>query len=122
VITMPTFIRPARVDITESGSGLGQLAALVAAAAAAVAVVLFVLAHLVLIATGLTFAAAVTVVAVRWLRRFMVLDWAPRPYRPTLRPAVTVRAISAPRREAIEAPRAAPAQTRVNLTADRRVR
>jgi hypothetical protein len=98
------FNNPARVTIEGGGGGgLGQLAALVAVAAAAVAVVLFVIEHLALIAAGLVTAAIVTAVSVRLLHRFTLVQWAPRPYRGTLPAAVTIQAVSAPHRPAIEA-------------------
>jgi hypothetical protein len=99
-----TFIRPARVDITEGSNGLGQLIALAMAVAAAVAVVAFILAHLVFIAIGLAATAAVVLVSVRVLyRHATVIDWAPRPQRAAVT-AVTAEAIPAPQHAAIEAP------------------
>lgn len=97
---MPTFHNPVRVDVIESGSGFPW--ELLGGLTAAVAVVLFVLAHLVVIAVGLAVAAVVTVAAVRFLRRFMVVGWAPRTQRATLQASVAARAVSEPQRPAIE--------------------
>jgi hypothetical protein len=47
---MPTYIRPARVDITEGSSGIGGLVLIAAAVGAVAAVVAFIAAHIVLLA------------------------------------------------------------------------
>jgi hypothetical protein len=92
------------------GGGLASILALVPAALAAVAVAVFVLAHLVAIAAGVAVLAVVTLAAVLFLRRFMVVDWAPRrvpaalPVPATALPVPAAEAVSAPRRAAIEAP------------------
>ena len=99
---MPTFIKPQSVTVVEGGGGFPWELAGGLATAAAVAV--FVFAHLVFIAVGLVAVAVVTGITVLALRRFMVLDFAPRPVQATVAAAVIAEAISAPRREAIEAP------------------
>jgi hypothetical protein len=95
---MPTFIRPQSVTVVEGGSGFPWELAAGLLAAAAVAV--FVLAHLAVLAIGLPSVAAVTGVAVQFLRRYMVLDFAPR----RVRAAVALQAVAAAQRPAIEAP------------------
>ena len=104
---MPTYIRPARVDITVGGGG-GGLLAVAAAVLAAAAVVAFIAAHVVLLAVcAAVFVAVMGSVAV-WFR------WAASPQRlraryyppPTVRvlPADPSRPLSAPRARAFEAP------------------
>lgn len=89
---MPTYIRPARVDISDSGGGF---AALAAAAAAIGAVTVFVWVHLALLAAcAAVFVAVVGGFAV-WTRRFRRLP-VPRPAVVTTRPGRGVRAVTAP--------------------------
>jgi hypothetical protein len=121
---MPVYIRPARVDITES-AGIGGLVLIGAAVAAAAAVAVFVLAHLLLLAGCAAAFVVVMGAAIGWMR------WAASPARlrqqhharPTVRvPAATAaRAIPAPR-WAIGARRTLPAATAVNREHDPRVR
>lgn len=68
---MPSFIRPARVDVTEDGGGLAFIAAVVAVCAVVAAVVSFVLGHLALILGGLAVVGGGTLTAVLFLRRYM---------------------------------------------------
>jgi membrane protein implicated in regulation of membrane protease activity len=65
---MPTYIRPARVDITEGGGGVLVLAA---AAFAAGALVAFVLAHLILIAVAAVVLAAAPLALAMAMRRLI---------------------------------------------------
>jgi hypothetical protein len=69
---MPTYFRPARVDITEGGGGLVLIAAGVAAAAAVVA---FIAAHIVLLAVCAAVFVAVMGGVAAWMR------WAASPAR-----------------------------------------
>jgi hypothetical protein len=108
---MATFRCPGlHCDGCGDGGGLASILALVPAALAAVAVAVFVLAHLVAIAAGVAVLAVVTLAAVLFLRRFMVVDWAPGrvqaalPVLATALPVPAAEAVSAPRRAAIEAP------------------
>jgi hypothetical protein len=104
---MATFRCPGlHCDGCGDGGGLASILALVPAALAAVAVAVFVLAHLVAIAAGVAVLAVVTLAAVLFLRRFMVVDWAPAalPVPATALPVAAAEAVSAPRRAAIEAP------------------
>ena len=109
---MATFRCPGlHCDGCGDGGGLASILALVPAALAAVAVEVFVLAHLVAIAAGVAVLAVVTLAAVLFLRRFMVVDWAPGrvpaalPVPATALPVpAAAEAVSAPRRAAIEAP------------------
>jgi hypothetical protein len=97
---MPTYIRPARVDITEGGCRLpwGLLGGL----AATVTVGLFVAAHLEEIAVGLMAAAVVTAAAVRLLYRHAPLAyWGPQRSR-AINATVTAQAIPVPSHPAIE--------------------
>ena len=108
---MPTYIRPARVDITEGG-GRGGLVLIGAGVVAAAAVVAFVLAHIVLLAV----CAAVFVAGIggflawsRWAASPQRLRarTAPGPrYRVLPRPARS--AALSPAARAIEAPRRQP--------------
>jgi hypothetical protein len=98
---VPTFIRPARVEVTEGGGWLGGLVLVAAGAVAVAAVALFVLAHLVLLAGCTAVLAGGTLAAVLFLRRFIV----PRSERRkapipsvTLAPPAPVRAPSGARR------------------------
>ena len=116
---MPTYIRPARVDITDGGGG-GGLVPIAAAVLAAAAVVAFIAAHVVLLAVCAAVFVAVMGSVALWFR------WAASPQRlrahyhprPTVRvPAARPgQALPAPRRRAIEAPRTAPAQVRLRDT------
>jgi hypothetical protein len=102
---MATFRCPGlHCDGCGDGGGLASILALVPAALAAVAVAVFVLAHLVAIAAGVAVLAVVTLAAVLFLRRFMVVDWAPAALPVTALPVAAAEAVSAPRRAAIEAP------------------
>jgi hypothetical protein len=71
---------------------------------AAVAVALFVFAHLVFIAVGLAVTGVVTGGFVLVLRRFAIVDWAPRRERLAVTATASARPIAARDREAIEAP------------------
>ena len=93
---MPTYIRPQRVTVIEGGRGFPL--ELAAGLAAAVAVALFVLAHWLFLAVGLAAVAVLTMAAVAFLRRYMVVGWAPRPQQAT----APVQAIPAARPLAIE--------------------
>jgi hypothetical protein len=98
---MPTYIRPARVDITESG-GRGGLVLIAAGVA-------FIAAHIVLLAVCAAVFTAVMGSVAAWFR------WAASPQRlrahyhprPTVRvlPANPSQPLSAPQARAIEAPR-----------------
>jgi hypothetical protein len=97
---MPTYIRPARVDITEGGCRLPW--GLIGGLAATVVVGLFVAAHLEEIAIGLTVAAVVTVTAVGLLYRHAPLAyWAPQRSR-AINATVTAQAIPVSSHPAIE--------------------
>ena len=105
---MPTYIRPARVDITGGGRGIGGLVLIAAGLAAAAAVAMFVLAHLALLAgCAAAFLAIMgaVIAAMRWvaspkrLRRQLHPQYPARVAAP--RPA---QAIPAPQPRAIEAP------------------
>jgi hypothetical protein len=129
---MPTYMRPARVDITEGG-GRGGLVLIAAGVVAAAAVVAFIAAHIVLLAVcAAVFTAVMGSVAVwfRWLssprrlqqhlpairasvaaaRAAQPISAAPRPWR-----VVSVETVPDPRPRVVE-------PARVNLTASRHVR
>lgn len=123
---MPTYIRPARVDITEGGAGIGALVLIAAGVAAAAAVATFVLAHLELLAVC---AAAFVVVmgavlaGMRWVASPARLRRQLHPRYPASLPAPRpARAIPASRPRAIGAPRAAAESPQVNRAPIRRVR
>lgn len=104
---MPTYIRPARVDVTEDGSG--GLVLIAAGALAVAAVVAFVLAHLALLAAAAAVFAAVMGAVLawfRWLASPRRLQERHRGQRATVTPAKPVRAIPARRPKAIESRRA----------------
>lgn len=95
---VPTFIKPARVDVIE-GSGIGGLVLIAAVIAAAAAVLLFALAHLELLAVcAAVFAAVMAAVIVAMRRAASPHRWAeyryPRPVAtvPAARPARTISA------------------------------
>jgi hypothetical protein len=106
---MPTFIRPARVVVDESGSGLAIAAVLGVFAVAAISSVAAILIHaMVLILIGLgVLAAAGTAWLVHVLRRDGLRMWHPPVPAAGLVPADVAgaaQALSAPRPLAIEAP------------------
>jgi len=119
---MPSYIRPARVDVTEGGTG--GLVFIAAAIATAAAVVLFVLAHLVLLAV----CAGVFVTVMGAVLTAMQWAASPRRLRQHLHPRYTAsvparrpaRVLPAPRPRPIEAPRTVPAQVRLRDTSGAR--
>ena len=121
---MPSYIRPARVDITEGGIGIGGLILIAAAVAAVGVVVVFIAARILLLAV----CAAVFVAGIggflAWTR------WAASPQRlrahyysrPVVRviPARPAAPISAPQRKVIEPGRTIPAQVHLRDVSHRK--
>jgi hypothetical protein len=136
---MPTYIRPARVDITEDGGG-GGLVPIAAAVLAVAAVVAFIAAHIVLLAVcAAVFVGVMGGLAVwfRWLssprrpqrhlQRPTVRVLPPRAAQAFPGPPVTKRQLARPWRvvsvERVPYPRSRVIEpARVNLTASRHVR
>lgn len=109
---MPTYFRPARVDITEDGGGL-PIALLVMAGAAVMvvsavlAVIAFILGHLLLIISAAVALAGAGVAVLVRLRCYVIPREAVRPAqirRTALRPHAAARASAPPRQAAIGAP------------------
>ena len=117
---MPTYIRPARVDTTECGTG--GLVPVVLGVVAAAAVVAFIVVHLELLAVCAGIWLGVMGCVAAWFR------WAASPrrlqahlQRPVVRalPRSAAQAFPEPRRRAVGPPRVIPAQVTIRTGGER---